>query len=70
MDFLNTFLSVPANRAIIKIVLVVIGVIVALVAISAFLSGYTERILGSLILVMLIRVIQAEVNHVEMMGKK
>ncbi len=66
MDILNTFLSVPANRTIVKLVLAVICVVLLVIALFAFLSDYTSRLVSLAILGILVRIVQAEVNHTEM----
>jgi hypothetical protein len=65
MDFLNTFLNVPANRTIVKLVLAVVCAIIAIIAIIALLD-YTARLIGVAIISVLVRIIQAEVNHTEL----
>jgi hypothetical protein len=64
MDFLTPILNVPANRTLIKLVLVIVCVILALVGVVAFLDYYS-RLTGTLLIALLVRIIQAEVNHVE-----
>jgi hypothetical protein len=64
MDFLTPILNVPANRTLIKLILVIVCVILALVGVVAFLDYYS-RLTGTLLIALLVRIIQAEVNHVE-----
>ncbi len=64
MDIVNTFLSVPANRTLVKLVLVVVSAVIAVIAIIALLD-YTARLIAVAIIGILVRIIQAEVNHVE-----
>jgi hypothetical protein len=65
MDFLTPILNVPANRALIKLVLVIFSVLVALVAVASFLAGYTDRLIATALIGILVRIVQAEVNHAE-----
>jgi hypothetical protein len=65
MDFLTPILNVPANRALIKLVLIIFSVLVALVAVASFLAGYTDRLIATALIGILVRIVQAEVNHAE-----
>jgi ABC-type maltose transport system permease subunit len=65
MDFLTPILNVPANRTLIKLVLVIFSAVVALVAVASFLAGYSDRLIATALIGILVRIVQAEVNHAE-----